>query len=79
MAKFTSQQLKDGESFTFTNGDDELEIWHKTDNKNNWINPFQGMFNGEFFSYKTFNGLFLHCEKLIEKYGLTMNEDEEDD
>ena len=79
MSKFniTSQDLKDGKSFTFSTEEDALEIWFKADNKNNWIHPFQGMFNAEFFSYKTFNGFKLHCEKLIEKYNLTLEEDEE--
>lgn len=74
---FTKQQLIDGEEFTFNSEEDGLDIWHKKGGPN-WMNPFQGMFNGEFFSYKSFGGLETKVLKLIETHNLKKLETQEE-
>jgi hypothetical protein len=74
---FTKQQLIDGEEFTFNNEENGLDIWHKAKGPN-WMNPFQGMFNGEFFSFKTFTGLEMKVLKLIETHNLKKPENQEE-
>ena len=75
--QFTKQQLIDGKEFTFESEEDILEIWHSAGGPN-WKDPFQGMFNGEFFSFKTFNGLNNKAKYFIKTYKLKQQEEDEE-
>ena len=78
MAKFTQKEIESGKEFTFeSETGDVLDLWHKTDGPN-WTNKFQGMFNGEFFSYKTFVSFEKKANDFIDKYELNNLSDDGD-
>lgn len=67
----TNHELKNGQTFTFSNDEFELEVLFKEpEPKANWTSPFQAWFNGKLFGFKTFKGLQNKVNALVQKFNL---------
>lgn len=76
---FTKDELISGNEIVFTNEEtqDSIEVSYRKGGPN-WANPLQAMFNGELFTYKTFNNFERKVNEYVEKYNLKKEENEVD-
>ena len=78
MKEFLKNNLKEGKEIIFDNErtfiDDfrRMECAFKKDNKNAWANGFKIHFNGESFSFKTFDAFFRKFEKIKSNWNLEL-------
>lgn len=69
LTNLDQQNLMDGDHFTFSSDEHELEAWF--DNDSGWQGGFKIWFNGTFVSVtKTFKPFERKLEQLIAQHGL---------
>jgi hypothetical protein len=78
MKDFLKQNLQNGKEIsfnnesTFTDGISTMDCRFINDKLNNWRNGFHIDFNGEHFSFKTFNAFFKKFEQLKNDFELQL-------